>query len=91
MRHDRLYEVRWHFVKSVAFSWIDRLDKVKQKSAPDVVASTAIVLILICERFNLNPRAVMDTADRIVRRARDVNPQYPRAISQYLQEEFDDE
>ena len=91
MRHDRLYDVRWDFLKLVTFNWISGLDKMKHKSAADVVISTAVALILICRRFKLDARRVMDTADRIIRRAEDVTPQYPRAISQYLREEFTDE
>lgn len=91
MRHDRLYDVQWHIVKSVLFGWIDRLDKLKQKRAEDVVISTAIALHMICARFALNPRAVMDTADKVIRRATLVDPQYPRAIAQFLREEFRDE
>ena len=91
MRHDRLYDVRWDFLKLVTFQWISTLDKMKHKSAADVVTATAVTLLLVCRRFGLEPRRVMDTAERIVRRAEDVNPQYPRAISQYLAEEFTDE
>lgn len=91
MRHDRLYDVNWHLLRHVTFGWIDRLDKVKQKTPADIVMAAAINLLLICERFGLDPRRVMDTADRVVRRARDVAPQYPRAIEQYLKEELRDE
>jgi len=90
MRYDRLYDVDWHILRHVTFSWIDTFGRIKKTRPADIVVAAAINLILICERFKLDPRRVMDTADRVVRRARDVAPQYPRAIEQFLREEFTD-
>lgn len=90
MRPDRLYDVNWNLLRHVTFSWIDKLAKVKQKSPADVVVAAAINLLLVCERFGLDPRDTMQTADRVVRRAREVTPQYPRAIEMYLNRELPD-
>jgi hypothetical protein len=90
MRYDKLYDVDWHLLRHVTFGWIDAIGRIKRASPADVVVAAAINLLLVCERFKLNPRRVMDTADRVVRRARDVAPQYPRAIEQFLNEEFQD-
>jgi len=91
MRHDRLYDVKWALLRHASFAWIDSMDRLKMRHPADVVMATAVCLILICQRFGLEPRRVMDTADRVLRRAKDVTPQYPRAIEHWLKEEFSDE
>lgn len=90
MRHDRLYDVQWRQVKQAAFAWIDSLQRLKHTAPVQVVTGTALNFLLVCERFKLNPRRVLETADKVLRRAREADPQYPRAIAQYLKEELRD-
>ena len=90
MRHERLYDVRWALVKKASFAYLDMLDKAKLRHSPQVVIGVAVLFLLICERFGLNVRAVLDTADRVLRRARDVEPMYPRGIAEYLRKELGD-
>ena len=91
MRHDRLYDVRWKFVKQAAFAYIDMLDRTKLSKTPNmVIMGVAVLFLMVCERFKLEPRRVLDTADRVLRRARDVEPQFPRGIAEYLKKELPD-
>lgn len=90
MRLERLYDVRWELLRHVTFNWIDRLDKQKIKRPVDVIAGLGVLFLLVCERFDLNPREVLTVADRVLRRAREVTPQYPRAMETWLREEVPD-
>lgn len=91
MRHEALYDVHWRMVKRAALSWLDRVqDIAKGESPAQIVIATAVLFLMVCKRFNLNEREVLTTADRVLRRAWDVDPQYPRAIQQYLREEMTD-
>jgi len=88
MRYDRLYDVRWRWIKQVSFAYLDTLDKISHKTPAQVVSGVAVLFLLVCERFELDPRRVLETADRILRRARDVEPMYPRGIAEYLTREL---
>ena len=88
MRHDRLYDVQWALVKQVSFAYLTQLDKIKIRNPSQVVVGIAVLFLLVCERFRLDPPRVLETAGRVLRRARDVEPQYPRGIAEYLQKEL---
>lgn len=88
MRHDRLYDLRWREIRQVAFSWIDQLDRIAHKRPAQVVGGLAVVFLLVCERFKADPRRVLETAERILRRAQDTEPMYPGAIRDYLRSEM---
>lgn len=93
MRHDRLYDVRWDVIRQTTLGWftsLDRLDKRIKTSPADLVMSIGILFLMMCERFGLDPREVLVTADRVDRRAQEVAPQYPRGMRQYLREELSD-
>ncbi len=90
MRLESLYDVQWKFVRQAAMTWIDRLDKIRHKAPAQVVMSLAITFLLVCKRFDLWPPDVLGTADRVIRRCRDVDPQYVRALDQYFKEELPD-
>jgi hypothetical protein len=49
-----------------------------------------VTFLLTCRRFGLEPRRVLEISERTLRRAADVEPQYPRAISAYLEQEVRD-
>lgn len=87
MRHDRLYDVHWNVTRHVLMAWFTAMDNSKLRRPVDVVMASATVFLLVCERFNLNPRRVLDTADRVIRRARDHQPQYVRGAEEYLRKE----
>lgn len=90
MRHDRLYDIRWKEARQVLAAWMTALDNTKTRAPSEVVMGAAIVFKLTCERFKLNPRRVLETADRVVRTARDQSPQYVRGMEEYLVKEISD-
>lgn len=91
MRHDRLYDVKWRLVKQASFAYIDMMDRTGLRNTPNmVVIGVSVLFLLVCERFKLEPRRVLETADRVLRRAREVEPQFPRGIAEYLAKELPD-
>lgn len=87
MRIDRLYDVKWRDVKLAAMGWLNQV----QYTAPaDQVIALAVTFLLICERFKLEPRRVLEASERVLRRAIELEPHYPRAIKAYLREEIPD-
>ncbi|NRA09623.1 MAG: hypothetical protein HRU02_15820 [Myxococcales bacterium] len=92
MRLQDIYDVRWSRVREQAFAYINLFGKAKDQGFAqerDLVTGVAVNFLLVCERFKLDPRRVLETADRITRRARDVSPQYVRGIEEYLAQELD--
>mgnify|MGYP000231654092 CR=1 FL=1 len=90
MIRDQMFNVQWHFVKQVCQQWLSALDKQKYKLPGQVVVASAITLIMICERYKLNPREVMDIADRVIRKGWDLDPRYIRGMRDYYKEELKD-
>ena len=90
MRLDRLYDVTWADLRLVAYNWIDRLDKQKIRRPADIVAGLGVLFLLVCERYDLDPREALVVSDRILRRATEVTPMYPRAMRAYLRHEVPD-
>ncbi len=91
MRLQRLYDVRWHLVKQASFGYLNQLDNAQIRDPAQIITGVAVLLLLICERFKLEVRDVLDTAARVLRRAKEVEPQYPRGISSYLRTELPDD
>ena len=92
MRIQDLYDVRWGEVSRLAYAYLTNFDQKfgKDEAGPkDLVTGIAVLFILLCKRFNLDPRRVLETTDRVIRRAKDVEPQYVGAISMYLERELD--
>lgn len=93
MRLDRLYDVRWDTLKLAAFSWITKVQKLDAEVGMppnNVLTGLGVTFLLACERWKLDPRQALEVCDRVLRRAKDVNPQFPRGIAAYLKEEFND-
>ncbi len=90
MVRDSLFAVQWHFIKQCCQQWLDTLDRVKFKVPAQVVMASAIIFLLSCERFKLNPREVLDIADLVIRKSHDLDPRYVRGIREYLKEELRD-
>lgn len=87
MDYERLYSARWADVRRTAFGWLDRIQH--QRLRPSAaVAGLGVTFILICDRFKLDPRRVLEVADRMIRRADDTEPQYTRAIREYMRREM---
>jgi hypothetical protein len=94
MRLSDLYDVSWRNIQQIAFAWVDRISR-KDPGEPgitprDTVHSVAINFLLVCARFGLDPREVLGVADKVIRRARGVEPAYVRAIEAYLEAELPD-
>ena len=92
MKLQDMYNVRWNLVKRTLFAWFTMLDQVGYRpGAGDVVAASGIGFLLICERFGVDPREVLNTCNRIVTKAEDIDPEYPRAIRMFLKKELRDD
>ena len=92
MKLQALYNVRWNLVKRTLFGWFAMFDQLGYRPSPgDTVAASGIGFLLVCERFNVDPREVLNTCDRIVRRQDTINPEFPRAIRMFLKEEMNDD
>lgn len=92
MRIQDLYDVSWRHIRQVSFAWIDFYGKLlaKGEARPrDLVQGVAVLFLLVCARFKLEPREVLETASRVIRYAKDTEPQYVRGIEAYLREELD--
>ncbi|MEE8385619.1 MAG: hypothetical protein V3S01_06865 [Dehalococcoidia bacterium] len=93
MRIQDVYNVRWRYVRQLSFAIIDFFgrDHGKGRARPvNLVQGVAVLFLLICARFKLEPRDVLEVAARVIRFAKDDDPQYVRAIEAYLREELDD-
>lgn len=91
MIRDQLFNVQWHWVKQVGQQWLDALDRAKRKLPGQTVMGVAVTFLLICERYSLNPREVLDIADRVIRKGWDLDPRYLRGMREYFKEELPDE
>ena len=89
MRHSKLYEFNWRSLQHVAFGWLDGLaDHIKPQ---EFILTTAILFLLVCRRYRLDARAVLDTAARVIKLAADNYGSLElRAIRTYLKEELRD-
>ena len=54
----------------------------------DLINSTAILLLLLCERYNLDVRRALEASDRVLADARQNQPLIPRVLARYLKEEL---
>lgn len=93
MRLDRIYDVRWDMLKHITFGWISTFDRLTGNARPspaDFTAAAGVLLLLICERFKVEPRDVMTAAGRMVRSADVHAPQHLRAMRDFLAKEMKD-
>lgn len=88
MKHlDRLMNVNVREVKAVVMRSVFRSTK---ETAVNMVAATAMLLILLCERHNIGVVEVLGAADRMLRKAADTMPVEVRALRRYVREELPD-
>jgi len=85
VRQDQLYNVSFKEVQQAAMAVLTNLQTFRPQA---IVAGAAWIFLTICERYDVSPRAALETAERVRRHAMDVAPQYPRAIAQYAREEL---
>lgn len=88
MNYDKLYGVAWKDIRQNAMTYVTMLDKIKHKRPEQVLMGLAILTILACRRFKVDPRRLLETAERVLRFAEDTLPQYPRAISEWFEKEL---
>jgi hypothetical protein len=88
MTHSDIASAPWLQIKQAAFAWIDTISKIAVPTS--VPVGLGVTFLLTCRRFGLEPRRVLEISERTLRRAADVEPQYPRAISAYLEQEVRD-
>jgi len=83
----KLYDVHTVGIKDVAMRIIMTLSKERPEA---VVAGLATLFILICKRYGVEVRAVLDVTDRVLRDAADTHPVEIRALKRYLKQELND-
>lgn len=94
MQIQDLYDVSWRNIRQLTFGTVDTFQKMmmRREARPrDLVQGIAILLLIVCRHFKLEPRDVLETASRVLRRAKDIEPQYPRGIEAYLNAELPNE
>ena len=85
MRRDQLFALSYKDVQMAMMGCLDRL----QHFPPNVMlAAVGWMFLRLCDHFKIDPRDALDAADRTYRRALDVDPQYPRALAEYIREEI---
>ena len=88
MQYDDIYTVRWKDLRGFTVDWIDRLERRKLKKPAYVVTATAVVFLMMCKNFDLDPRRVLEACERMWRRALLVEPMYPRGMAEAIKAEF---
>lgn len=83
---DHLNMITSQKAQQVAFQVVNSLQTEK---AGHQVAAVAITFLLMCERYNVDPRLVLDKTKRIAYDAlSEGRGEYIRAIKNYVQEEL---
>lgn len=86
MIRDQLFNVQWEYVKQVGQQWLDALDRKRHAKGGQVLISSAIIFLMLCKRYDLNPREILDIADRVIRKGWDLDPRYLRGMRDYFKE-----
>ncbi len=84
---DRLHRVTPHQLKTYALLSLNLLQR---RRPQEIVAAIAAVFILLCRRYKVDPRGVLDTVDTMVRHASEEHPVEMRALKRYLREDLPD-
>ena len=82
---DKLYDLTAHGIRECSMRVLTHLQKEKPEAA---VGAVAVLLLMICERYFVDVRRVLEVTDRIIRDAREKHPVEMRAMSRYLREEL---
>ena len=87
LRFDRLYDVTPDRLRKSALRMLHRMANRKPE---DIVIGISTLFILICQRYRVEPRAVLEVAERILRDMGDKNPPVLRGMKRYLKEDLPD-
>lgn len=87
VRLDRLYDIDFEDVANGALHINTKLTKF---SPAAYLGTLAAMFLLVCERLKVDPRRVLETTDRVLRRALDRQPVKVRAVRRWLREEIPD-
>jgi hypothetical protein len=63
---------------------------VQRQKPEQIVAATAVLLLLICRRYRIDVRRVLETTERVLRDAADKHPVEIRGLKTYMNEELPD-
>jgi hypothetical protein len=81
----KLYDLTAVGIKDVAMRMLGTVQRERPEA---VVASMAVLLLAMCERYRVDVRRVLETTDRVLRDARERHPVEMRAMARYLREEL---
>ena len=84
---DRLFNLSVADVKATVMRTVFRS---KGEAAPTLVAATAMMLLLLCERHKIKVTEVLTAANNMLRVAQDKMPVEIRALRRYVREELPD-
>lgn len=90
MIRDQMFNVQWAYVKRVGQQWLDAMDRTRMTIPGQVVLGIAVTFLMICKRYELNPREALDVADRVIRKGWDLDHRYLRGMRDYFKEELPD-
>jgi hypothetical protein len=85
MRREQLFNVSY---KDIQIATWEALNAFQNHTPQTLVAAMGWLFLAVCKRYDIDPRDALDAADRTMRRALDVAPQYPRALAEYCREEL---
>jgi chorismate mutase len=87
LRIDKLYDVTALGIKNVSVRMLTAAQKEKPEA---IVSAIAVLLLMVCSRYRIEPRAVLDVTTRIIRDAQDNHPVEMRAMKRYIAKELPD-
>ncbi len=87
LRLDTLYDVKVYDLKQVIFHVTNTLST---HTPAQIVAGVGALFLLLCKRYGVEPRRVLEANERMMRDAQDNHPVEMRAIKTYLREDLAD-
>lgn len=87
LRMDRLYDASFNKLRKGIYAWVHA--QVRERPE-NTVAAAAAMFLLLCQRYKLSPRRVLDVSERVLRDASDRQPVELRAMRRLLREELPD-
>jgi chorismate mutase len=87
LRIDKLYDVTSIGIKNVSIRMLTAAQKEKPEA---IVSAIATLLLMVCKRYRIEPREVLDVTTRIIRDAQESHPVEMRAMQRFLREDLPD-
>lgn len=84
---DKLHEVTPLALKNYAMLALNLLQR---RKPAEIVAAIGTVFILLCKRYRVDPRKVLDVNDKMIRVAQEEHSVEMRALARYLKEDLPD-